>query len=185
MKRILIIVLVLVVIAVAAGIFFLVWGKGGGAGSNAGPGVSPVGLPTVPSAASSSALAAAGAAGPLPADAPQGDTFMLQAASGTVTVRNFYKTGLGYYPDTDTVMLEKNASYTIWYYRSTSHFDIWFSPGAGTAADEAAAARALEGDLGIDQKSLCMLSAGEVFQVDRGITNETGPLEVCSSGAFQ
>jgi len=110
---------------------------------------------------------------------------MLQTASGTVTVNNFYKTAQGYYPDTDAVMLEENASYTIWYYRSTSHFDIWFSPDAGTVADEAAAAQALEGDLGIDQKSLCTLSAGEVFQFDRGITNETGPLGVCSIGAFQ
>jgi hypothetical protein len=120
----------------------------------------------------------------LPPNTPQGSTIVLGNTRGTVSVKNFYKTAKGYIPSVDAIVLEDNASYTIWYYRSNGYFDIWFAPSAGTSADEAAATEALENDLGIDQEMLCTLSVETVFQIDQGITNQTDSLKACASGAF-
>ncbi len=114
----------------------------------------------------------------MPADAPQGATIPFQTPSGTIVLKNFYTAAQGYWSPLNTVLIEYNPAYAIWYYRDSSDFEIDI-PVGGTIADEDTAASQLAAALGVGQQELCSLPVQAVFTIDRGITNESLPLDFC------
>lgn len=173
MKRTIILIVVAAIALISIAVFFAL--KNNHANNFPGTTSSP-GLPNVPLAAPVSA--------PPPADAPGGGTFSLQGTNGIVTVKNFYQSA-SYFPSLDELALVQNATYTIWYERSISHFDIWFAPGRWTAAGEADAVRDLTAQLGVSTGTLCGLSVSVVFSYDNGNTHASRPPSACTSGSFQ
>jgi hypothetical protein len=115
-----------------------------------------------------------------PADAPQGPTLQFQAASGTVTLNNFYNSAQGYWIPFDMLLIQSNASYAIWYYRDSSEFEIDI-PTGGTFTDEDNAASQLARILGVGQQELCSLPVTAVFEIDQGNDDEVYPLNFCSA----
>lgn len=121
----------------------------------------------------------------LPLNVPQGDTITLQGTQGVVSMKNFYKSVFGYWPEMDALVIEHNTSWTIWYYRSDSSFGIQLAPSA-TAVDQSSAETSLLSDLGINQQAACTLSISIEIPIDYGVDYESTPLSFCTSGgAFQ
>ena len=112
----------------------------------------------------------------LPADAPTGPTILFQAASGTIPLKNFYASAQGYEFNLDLILLQYNASYTLWYSRGDSSFAIDL-PEDGS--DQAAAEAALANDLGVSTQTLCSLPVTADYTFDRGNSNQELPLEAC------
>ena len=98
----------------------------------------------------------------MPSDAPKGSTLSIQTQGGVVTVKNFYLTAAGYWPEADAIAVEENPNYTIWYYRASGSFEIAVA-STGTADDEKAAETKLASDLGVDRKTFCELSISASF----------------------
>lgn len=119
----------------------------------------------------------------LPSDVPQSPTIQFQTASGTITLKNFYPAAKGYWAPLDLVLLENNPSYTIWYYRDSSEFEIDI-PLSGTSSDADAGAAQLANDLGVSKQSLCGLPVTASFIIDRGMDSQTYPLDFCSQSAL-
>jgi hypothetical protein len=112
----------------------------------------------------------------LPADSPTGPTISFQAASGTITLKNFYNQAQGYWFDLDMILLQHAPAYTLWYYRGDSSFEIDL-PENGY--DQAAAESALAQDLGVSQQVLCSLPVTVELTFDRGDSDQELPLESC------
>jgi hypothetical protein len=114
-----------------------------------------------------------------PSDAPQGATIPFQTASGTVTLKNFYPSVQGYWPPLDVLLLADGPSYTLWYYRDDSQFEIDVPPDGGLF-DEDAGATQLSTMLGVSQQQLCSLPVTVVYMIDGGTDGETSPLDFCT-----
>ena len=121
----------------------------------------------------------------LPANMPQGDTLVLQGATGGVTVNNFYKDAKGYWQEMDAVVLAQATAYTIWYYRSDSSFVIDMGEGA-TGSDQKGAEDSLARMLGVSGRDFCNLSIYATIVEDK-VTGAREPvsLDMCQAGAFQ
>ncbi len=115
----------------------------------------------------------------MPADAPKGNTFTIQGNQGVVTLNNFYRTAVGYWPEMDAIEIESNVNYTIWYYRSTGSFEIALS-ATGTSNDEKNAEAKLMSDLRVDEKTFCGLSVSASFLPGGGATYKQDlPINAC------
>lgn len=117
----------------------------------------------------------------MPSDAPQSPTIPFQTASGTVSLKNFYLGAQGYWFDLDSLLLQYDQAYVLWYYRGISEFVIVL-PENGE--DQAAAEAALAGDLGVSQQTLCSLPVMVEYVFDRGNSEEDLPLESCPQQTF-
>jgi len=172
-KLIIVLGVVLLIAVIALGYFFVSHNSDGSQGGVTGtPTAAQPSAPTVPQISAS-----------MPADAPQGDTFVVQASGGGVTVKNFYKTSVGFSAGEDAILIAQSERYSLWYYRSFGGFEIALSSDGGSG-DITAGTQALLADLGIDMKALCTLTVEVTYPVDNGTDKESLPFNGCSTGAF-
>ena len=155
------------------GVLFFFASRNGGTSSGSASGTAP----------QSAKLIVPDVSSAMPADAPQTDTFNLQTQTGSVTVKNFYKTAEGYAPNVDGILIAQTSTYSIWYYRGIASFAILPAASAGSE-DISSAEKDLMTTLGIGMGDLCSLSVSIVYQVDGGKSDQEGPLPDCSNGAF-
>lgn len=195
MKKAIIIAVVIVLVAVVAiGVLFLLKGNattptttqtntGGGLGAaqQTSTETNPSSAPTI--ALGDASIASSDITPGAPADTPQGPTIQFQAASGTITLDNFYTGAQGYWAPDDALLIRSTATYATWYYRDSSAFEIDI-PVGGTLTDEGNAAAQLSAILGIDQKQLCSLSVSAVFAFDQGNDSEVYPLSSCATSTL-
>lgn len=186
----------MVLVVIAGGIFaFLTW-RSNGAGVSQGTlpggtlpivqnsstqGIQPTDLSQATLTLGDAIISGADISSTMPSDAPQGATISFQAASGTVSLKNFYTGAQGYWFDLDAVLLQYNQSYVLWYYRGNSSFMIVL-PTDGE--DQAAAETALAQDLGVAPSGLCSLPVTVEYVFDRGGSSQELPLLSCLQQAL-
>jgi hypothetical protein len=114
---------------------------------------------------------------------PTGDTIDIGTSHGTVTVKNFYKSALGW--EDAYLIFQKNATYELLYDTVDSSFVVSVVNGP-LATTRAVAEAALLSALNITQSDACKLTVivGIDPSVDRSFTGQALPLSFCVSNTF-
>lgn len=148
-------IIIIVAVLVLGGIGFFVWQSigssynngDGGAGVQGGTSLEPqIGNVT---------------GGVTASEVPAGDSIAIGTASGTVTVKNFYRSALGIIEGSE-VVLARTESYEIDYSRADSSFTITIAKGPVAAVQADAEAKLLD-MLGVSRADACRLAVSVII----------------------
>lgn len=150
------IIIIIAAVLVLGGIGFFVWQSIQGSYSNNGGS-------SVPTGASGEQQIGTLAGGVTASEVPAGDSIAIGTASGTVTVKNFYKNAIGIIEGSE-VVLAKTGNYEIDYSRADSSFTIMIIKGS-VAVAQADAETAMLGMLGVSRADACRLAVSVIVPV--------------------
>ena len=115
--------------------------------------------------------------------APTSATITLGTSQGSVTMNNFYQSGLG--AQEQYIILKQNAAYEINYDTYVSMFYLYVAQ-APYDANRAQAENDFLTILNISRTDACKLDVeeGENPSIDQSLTNQALPLSFCASSTF-
>lgn len=111
---------------------------------------------------------------------PKGNRFFVSTAGGTVEVKNFFNTLVGYYPEMNSVLITKNDRYKLEYYRDDNQFVLTISPLVAQSGVKEVQEEVLS-TLGADKTNFCKLKIVFLVEYDEVEIENLGDLPLCAS----